>query len=169
MIAVLITDTFIYLIWNAKIATSTTVLCLAGLLNRLLLFVFGANYWLYGMILLYIIYGSILAVVIGRKRFPFESAYSEIDLDDIAHRHQSFDVSRAPEFVYITITVIYVILFVVLFVTEPTGVPLLRYNLDDFTYPYYIMGVFALLLVVTFFALYSTYRLFMRKQKSIQP
>ena len=43
MIATLLTDVFIYLIWNAKITRSTTALCFAGLMNRLLLFVFGGN------------------------------------------------------------------------------------------------------------------------------
>jgi len=60
-------------------------------------------------------------------------------------------------------------LFVVLFVTEPRGVPLLRYEIDDWTYPYYTIGVFCLLLVATFFFLMGTYRLFIRKKKKIEP
>lgn len=67
------------------------------------------------------------------------------------------------------ITTIYVILFVVLYVTEPRGVPLLRLYMDEWTYPYYINGVFCLLIVATFFSLLGTYRLFMRKKKKIEP
>lgn len=59
------------------------------------------------------------------------------------------------------------ILFVVLYVTEPRGVPLLRLNLDNWEYPYYINGVFCLLIIATFFALLGTYRLFIRKKKRI--
>ena len=87
MIATVITDVFIYLVWNAKITRSTTVLCFAGLLNRLLLFVFGGNQWIYGYIIIYLIYGIILSFVVAERRFPFEDAYNEIDLDCISEVH----------------------------------------------------------------------------------
>lgn len=69
----------------------------------------------------------------------------------------------------VVITGAYVILFVVLYVTEPLNVPLPRFYMDEWTYPYYIIGVFALLIVATFFSLLATYRLFVRKQKRIEP
>jgi MFS family permease len=78
-------------------------------------------------------------------------------------------VSRAPEFLLMFITTIYVALFVILYVTEPRGVPLLRLYLDNWQYPYYICGVFCLLLIATFFALIGTYRLFIRKKRVIEP
>ena len=83
MIAVLITDVFLYLIWNSKILESPTVLCFSGLLNRLLLFVFGGNSWIYGYMLLYLCYGTVFSFVIAKKRFPFEGAYNNINLDTI--------------------------------------------------------------------------------------
>ncbi len=61
------------------------------------------------------------------------------------------------------------ILFVVLYVTEPLGVPLPRFYMDEWTYPYYMIGVFCLLLIATFFSLLATYRLFIRKKKNITP
>lgn len=126
MIAILITDVFVYLIFNSKITESPTTLCFSGMLNRLLLFVFGGNYWIYGYMLLYLIYGCILSYVITKKRFPFEDAYHNVNLDHIHRRVHSKDVSKMPEFLLIFITTAYVILFVVLYVTEPRGVPLLR-------------------------------------------
>jgi hypothetical protein len=67
------------------------------------------------------------------------------------------------------ITTIYAALLVVLFVTEPIGVPLLRIEIDGWTYPYYTIGVFFLLLVATVYFLVGTYRLFIRKKKRIEP
>lgn len=78
-------------------------------------------------------------------------------------------MSRSPEFLLLFITTCSVILFVVLYVTEPRGVPLLRLDIDDWEYPYYINGVFCLLLVATFFALLGTFRLFIRKKRKIEP
>lgn len=116
MIATLITDVFIYFIWSSKITHNNTLLVATGLINRLSLFVFGDNYWIYGYIVLYLIYGVVLSVIIAENRFPFENAYNEIDLDDISHKSTSFDVSRAPEFLLLFITISYVILFAVLYV-----------------------------------------------------
>jgi hypothetical protein len=126
MIACLITDFILYIILNAKITNSSTNLCIAALLNRILLYCFGENYWIYGYIVIYLIYGVVLSTVIANKNFPFESAFSNIDIDNIQDKHTSFDVSRAPEFVLAFITGCYLILFVVLYVTEPLGVPLVR-------------------------------------------
>lgn len=84
MIAVLITDVFIYLIWNSGITKSPTVLCMSAMLNRLLLYCFGGNYWLYGYMVLYLIYGVILSWVITKKRFPFEDVYNEMNIDKMS-------------------------------------------------------------------------------------
>ena len=112
---------------------------------------------------LYLIYGVILSQVITKKRFPFEDAYNDMNIDKIHDNKNQVDVSRAPEFLLLFITLVYVILFIVLYVTEPRGVPLLRLAIDNWEYPYYVNGVFCLLIIATFFALLGTYRLFIRK------
>jgi len=84
MVAVLITDIFVYLIWNSKIVDSPTIICMSAFLNRLFLYVFGGNYWIYGYICLYLLYGAILSHVITKKRFPFESAYHNINIRDLS-------------------------------------------------------------------------------------
>jgi fatty acid desaturase len=130
MIAVLLTDVFIYLIYNSQITKTSTLICLAALLNRLLLYCFGGNYWIYGYMVLYLIYGAILSYVITEKRFPFENAFDNINLNNIHQRSASSDISKAPEFLLVFITTIYVILFVILYVTEPRGVPLMRLTIS---------------------------------------
>jgi hypothetical protein len=84
MIAVLLTDVFVYLVWNSGVTQSYTVLCLSCMLNRLMLFVFGGNYWIYGYMVLYLIYGVILSWVITKKRFPFEDAYNDMNIDKVS-------------------------------------------------------------------------------------
>lgn len=84
MIAVLMTDVFVYLIYNSGITQSYTVLCFACMLNRLMLYVFGGNYWIYGYMVLYLIYGVILSYIITKKRFPFEDAFNDLNIDKIS-------------------------------------------------------------------------------------
>lgn len=84
MIAVILTDIFLYLIYNSKIINTSAPLGIVLLLNRLLLFVFGGDWWIYGYMLLYIFYGVILSTIIAEKRFPFESSFDDLNLDKIS-------------------------------------------------------------------------------------
>lgn len=66
MIATLITDVFLYLIHNGKIIESPTIICFGGMINRLFLYVFGGNYWIYGYIALYLCYGVFLSIIVAK-------------------------------------------------------------------------------------------------------
>lgn len=70
MIAVVITDFILYLIYNSKIIVSSTMLSVTVIFNRLFLFVFGGEYWIYGYMILYIYYGILLVNEISKRRFP---------------------------------------------------------------------------------------------------
>lgn len=169
MIVILITDIFTYLFYNSKILKTSTPLTLIFFLNRILMYTFGGEYWLYGWMLLYLIYGVILSISIAEKRFPFENAFAELNLDQISRVTSSVDVSRVPEFLAAVITTTYAGIFTILYVVEPVGVPLLQLNIDSWEYPYYINAVFCLLLISGFFTYIAVYRLFVRKTKRIEP
>ena len=169
MVTVLVTDVILYAIYNSKIVETATPLAIILFLNRLLLFVFGGDYWIYGYLALYIIYSVMLSIVITKRRFPFENAFSNMSLDNISGQKSSLDVSKVPEFLMAVITGIYAGVFTILYVVEPEGVPLKYLDIDDWEYPYYINGVFCLLLVCSFFCHLAAYRLFMRKKKRIEP
>ena len=169
MVAVILTDIILYLIYNSRIVETSTPLALTLLLNRLLLFVFGGDWWIYGYMVLFMFYAVVLSIVIARKRFPFESAFDEMNLDNISDNKRSVDVIKVPEFLLGVITAIYSALFTVLYVIEPEGIPLKYLDIDNWEYPYYICGVFCLLLVTSFFFAMAVYRLFYRKRKRIEP
>jgi hypothetical protein len=65
MITILITDFFIYLFYNSRIVQTSTPLALLLFFNRLFLFIFGGEQWIYGALILYIIYSTVLAIVIA--------------------------------------------------------------------------------------------------------
>jgi hypothetical protein len=131
--------------------------------------VFGGTYWLYGYMLLYIYYGMILTLSIGKKRFPFEEAYHDINLDNISKRRHRIDLTRIPEFIFGTITALFVILFVILIAINPNQetVPTPSLKVGKTEYRFYLMGIFTIVLVATIFCIYCTYRLFKRKKKGI--
>jgi hypothetical protein len=169
MVAILFTDVILYLIYNSKIVQTATPLALTLFLNRLLLFVFGGDWWIYGYMVLYLFYAVILCFVIAEKRFPFESAFSNLNLDNLQDNKRSVDVIKIPEFLLGIITFIYAAIFTVLYVIEPDGIPLKYLEMDNWSYPYYINGVFCLLITSGFFCCLAIYRLFTRKRKRIVP
>ena len=76
---------------------------------------------------------------------------------------------KVPEFLLGLITAIYAAIFTILYVVEPDDIPLMYLNMDNWDYPYYINGVFCVLLVAGFFCSLSVYKLFIRKKRRIEP
>ena len=84
MIAVLTTDILVYLIQNAEIMKTATPMAITLFLNRFFLIVFGAENWMYGYIVIYVINGILLSTIIAQKRFPFDDTVKGYDLDQAA-------------------------------------------------------------------------------------
>ena len=80
--AVLVTDLILYLFYKSNSIKSASFLSVTLLVNRVLLFVFGGTYWIYGYMILYIYYGVILTLVIGKQRFPLEENFDELNLEN---------------------------------------------------------------------------------------
>lgn len=53
-------------------------------LNRFFLIIFGSENWIYGYIVIYVVYGVLLSTIIAQKRFPLEDSIKNYDLDQIA-------------------------------------------------------------------------------------
>jgi hypothetical protein len=81
MVTILITDVILYFIYNSKIVETTTPLAFTLFLNRLLLFVFGGDYWIYGFMVLYLFYAVVLSLIIANKRFPDEDSFDDLNID----------------------------------------------------------------------------------------
>ena len=169
MIVILITDVFTYMFYNSRLLKTSTPLAIIFFLNRLLLFCLGGEYWIYGWMILFLIYGIMLSVRTAERRFPFENAFSDLNLDTISRVSSKVDISRVPEFLAAIITTVYAAIFTILYVVEPTGVPLMSLNIDNWDYAYYVNAVFCLLLISAFFTYVAVYRLFVRKTKRIEP
>jgi hypothetical protein len=168
MIAVLISDFILYLIFLCKIISNPLYLTVTAIINRFFLIIFGGGLWIYGYMIIFIYYGFILAVVIGNKRFPFESAFKDIDLDRIYRKPKEIDVARIPEFLLAAITIIFAAIVGLLVLFEPRGVPLPDLIIAKTTYHFYIIAIFTVFFIGGFFSIYTTYRLFIRKKREIR-
>jgi hypothetical protein len=168
MIAVLISDFILYLIFLCKIISYPLYLTVTAIFNRFFLIILGGTWWIYGYMIIFIYYGFILAVVIGNKRFPFEDAFKEIDLDRIYKRPKEIDVARIPEFLLVIITAIFAAIVGLLALFEPRGVPLPNLMIGKTEYHFYIVAIFTVFFIGGFFCIYTTYRLFIRKKREIR-
>jgi hypothetical protein len=143
-------------------------LTITAIVSRFFLIIMGAEWWIYGYMIIFIYYGTILAVVIGKKRFPFENAFKEVNLEKIAFQRKEIDISRVPEFLFAFICIVMASLVGILVILKPSGVPLPSLKIGKVEYNFYIVALFTLLLVITIFCIYITYRLFTRKKREIR-
>ena len=89
----------------------------------------------------------------------------DIDLDMLSyiHKKRELDVSRTPEFLFIIISVIYAAIFALLTLFKPEGVPMDPLMINEINVPYYLVGIFAFFLILTFFTSVTVVRHFIRK------
>jgi amino acid transporter len=139
------------------------------LLNRLFVFVFGGYFWIYGYVCLYLYYGVILGWVMTKKRFPFEDSFNDVNLSKGFAPVTNIDVSKVPETLLAVLTTVFAVIFAALYVTKPSKVPLPSFVIDDYAYPFYIIGVLAIIILITFLLLIVSFRLFIRKKNKIEP
>lgn len=79
MIAILTSDVLLFLVHNAEIVKTATPLCVLLFLNRFLLIIFGIDNWIYGYLAIYLAYGVMLGLIIGKQRIPLEDGLKGMD------------------------------------------------------------------------------------------
>jgi hypothetical protein len=167
--AVVATDVLLYLFGCSIIATSAGEISLHLVLFRICLFVLGGNYWIYGYSLLYLYFGSYLVYNIAVVRFPFmdEIIEKEIEDDEDEKKRNRMDIASTPEFIFMLSTALFAILLAVMKATEPDGVPLTKYAIDQENFEFWVYGVFSVLIVFIVFFAILVYRIFRRKRNGI--
>ena len=70
--SVVLMDLFNFLLYNSSMVDTPTGLTYLLILNRALMVALGAGRWIYGYMILYLLYGLVFAYQIARNRFPFE-------------------------------------------------------------------------------------------------
>lgn len=71
-ISVALMDLFNFLIYSSPMVDSPAQIVGLLIINRILMVFMGQDYWVYGYVLLYLLYGLVFVFQIARNRFPFE-------------------------------------------------------------------------------------------------
>jgi hypothetical protein len=71
-ISVVMMDTFAFLIYQSDMVDSPIIVVILLIINRIMMVSLGQNYFIYGYILLYLMYSTAFVFQIARNRFPFE-------------------------------------------------------------------------------------------------
>lgn len=71
-VSVLLMDAFAFLLYRTKMVSSPAAIALLCVVNRALLIIFGDGYWVYGYMILYILYATAFAFLIAKKYYPLE-------------------------------------------------------------------------------------------------
>lgn len=81
-----------------------------AIISRILIFGGGENGWLYGYMLYYVIFASIISWTISRIHFPYSTAICEDKmLDESSAEKKQIDVTSYPEFILIFSTITYIV------------------------------------------------------------
>ena len=71
-VSVVLMDVFSFLIYQSDMVDSPIIVVVLLITNRILIVSFGQNYFIYGYMLLYIMYSIAFVYQIARNRFPYE-------------------------------------------------------------------------------------------------
>jgi hypothetical protein len=96
MIALLTTDVLVFLIQNTGVIKTAVPLCATLLFNRVLLMVFAGDFWVYGYILIYLIYGLMLSHIVAKRRFPISDDAGSFDLEKYTQEQKAKVAASDP-------------------------------------------------------------------------
>lgn len=80
-ISVALMDFFNFLLYQSEMVDSPAQVVGLLIINRILMVSLGQDFWIYGYVILYVLYGLVFVFQIARNRFPFE--------DDVVLKHLS--------------------------------------------------------------------------------
>jgi hypothetical protein len=121
--AVIINDLYVYLMYNARIINRIAVLTLIMFASRLFIMLGGADYWVYGYLVIYIWLQLIIALGIVKKRLPFNNESDLRDQSTLSVKKTKFlDLARVPEFIFLIITVSIIVSIAIAESVNPRGV-----------------------------------------------
>lgn len=150
------TDLMLYFFQRVKIKVSPLEVSLLMISNRVFLYAFGGDMWFIGYCCLYILLNIPMCNYIVDNNWPL-SDYALIK------GKQVLDISRTPEFVSSISTAMFLILIVVLALTDINGVPTQGFIMDnEKEYPFWAFGLASIFFVIIFLLFWISLRIYRR-------
>ena len=162
--AVVINDLYVYLMYNARIINRIAILSLIMFASRLFIMLGGADYWVYGYLVIYIWLQLIIALGIVRQRLPFNNQIDLRDQQSLNVKKTKFlDLARVPEFIFLIITVSIICSIAIAESVNPKGVYLKPIELGGIELTYWSATFLSILIVVTILFIVAWMRAFKRR------
>lgn len=187
-VSVLFMDIFTFLLYNSSMVETPVGVVFLIILNRSLMIGLGQNYWIFGYMILYLIYAVAFVFMIAKNRFPFEDdvVLKKVELGELFDadgkkmtRAQKIEMMQArfkkfnnPELLLGILSVFYIILMFVIYGINIKGVTLRKFYInrkdkDPLELSYGIAAVLSLILVLSFYFLVGAFRLSVRKARKL--
>ena len=71
-VSVVLMDSFCFLIYQSDMVDSPIIVVILLIINRIMMVSLGQNYFIYGYMILYVMYSTAFVFQIAKNRFPFE-------------------------------------------------------------------------------------------------
>jgi hypothetical protein len=71
-ISVAVMDIFTFILYHSDMVSTPVTVVFLIILNRTLMIILGERYWIYGFMILYLVYAVSFVYMIAKNRFPFE-------------------------------------------------------------------------------------------------
>lgn len=172
MCTVIATDFIIYLYNQSDCVVNPAEISVHIMLFRLLLFICGGDYWIYGYCILYLYFGIYIGYKIAVLRFPFMDEMIEEELEaqakDTEEKRNTLDLAKTPEFIFILVTCLFMFLLALFkALPESSHIPLPSLQVGNKKFEYWVYGVFSILFVAISFFSILTFRTYVRKKNGI--
>lgn len=174
-ISVVCMDIFNLTLYVSKMVENASSIIVLLIINRMLMVILGAKYWVYGFMLLYVLYGIALLYMVSKYTFPLMNQVVRKIKVDLKNAKDDKDKALAyakginPFYLTLLLTVLYLIFIIIIQYADFKGKEDLR--------PFVLMigtpqqkllepiaaCLFSILLVFTIFLFLALCRLAMRK------
>lgn len=177
-VSVLLMDVFAFLLYRTKMISSPAGIALLCVVNRALLIMFRDGHWVYGYMILYILYATSFGYLIAKKHYPFEGEVifkrNQVSFDQLKDKNamkkidDKISIFKSPEVLLFVVTILYfVFILIVKFVIE-SKVKIEKwkmFGIKEFSKE--AMAGLSVFFVFTFFVFFCLWRTMVRRVKSV--
>jgi hypothetical protein len=162
-------DTFLGLLYHSKIIKRLSLMTSLAIISRVLIFGGGKDAWLYGYMLYFVLFASIISWTISRIHFPYATAISEDKMADASNAvKKQVDVTQYPEFILVFSAVSYVISIAMISSFRPKGVTPPPLTAWGRTLNFTSVCVVSLFCCITIFFALNLRRIFYRNKHNLK-
>lgn len=167
-LCIMVIDLAVHMLKRGQTTWSSTQAIFQLTVSRIVLVLFGNKFWLVGLSIVYLVFGSGLVLDIIQLRLPYLSNEVASGIVFFGHERESGrsqDVASRPEFVLAILTFIFTLVTLSAMFSGDTNVP--TFELGSSQYPIYVFAVFSIILLLVVGTAIAAKRAFYLQKQSL--